>query len=119
MHDIFEISGINEHTKLCETKDLAEDKALVKKGENKYLPGVIIYKKNNLICIWVNNCPHANLTLDIIEGKVQSRNNDLLCANHGARFNPVTGECIKGPCKNSYLRSFPFKIKNNYVLAGY
>ena len=44
--------------------------------------------------------------------------NDLLCANHGAKFNHITGECIKGPCKNSFLKSFPFKIKNNYILAG-
>jgi Ferredoxin subunits of nitrite reductase and ring-hydroxylating dioxygenases len=56
--------------------------------------------------------------LDIIEGRVQAKDNDLLCANHGAKFNPITGECIKGPCKNSYLKSFPFKIKNDYVLAG-
>ena len=89
-----------------------------KKGKNKYLPGIIIYKHNSLIYIWLNNCPHANLTLDIIEGRVQAKDNDLLCANHGAKFNPITGECIKGPCKNSYLKSFPFKIKNDYVLAG-
>jgi nitrite reductase/ring-hydroxylating ferredoxin subunit len=56
--------------------------------------------------------------LDLIEGKVQSKNNDLLCANHGAKFNPETGECMKGPCKNSFLTIFPFKIINNYLIAG-
>jgi len=118
MEDIFNISGIKKNSKICGLEELEEDKAIIKKGEDKYLPGIIIYKSNHSIYIWVNNCPHANLTLDIIEGKVQAKNNDLLCANHGARFNPTTGECIKGPCKNSFLKSFPFKVENNYILAG-
>lgn len=118
MDDIFKSSGIKRNTKICKIEDLEENKALVKKGEDKYLPGIIIYKNKDSIYIWLNNCPHAHLTLDIIEGRVQSKNNDLLCANHGAKFNPITGECIKGPCKNSFLKSFPFKIKNNYILAG-
>jgi nitrite reductase/ring-hydroxylating ferredoxin subunit len=118
MHNIYEETGIMENTKLCKIKDLQEKKALVIRGENKYLPGIIIYKAKESIHIWGNNCPHANLSLDLIEGKVQSKNNDLLCANHGAKFNPETGECFKGPCKNSFLKAFPFKIKNNYLIAG-
>ena len=118
MHNIYEATGIIKNTKLCNIEDLKEEKALVIKGDNKYLPGIIIYKGKASIHIWYNNCPHANLTLDLIEGKVQSKNNDLLCANHGAKFNPETGECIKGPCKNSFLTIFPFKIINNYLIAG-
>ncbi len=118
MDNIFIAAGIKKNTKICKIEELVENKAIIKKSEDKYLPGIIIYKNNNSIYIWLNNCPHANLTLDIIEGRVQSKDNDLLCANHGAKFNPITGKCIKGPCKNSYLKKFPFKIKNNYVLAG-
>ena len=118
MHNIFEATGIIRNTNLCKIEDLKEKTAIVIKGENKYLPGIIIYKENKSIHMWWNNCPHANLTLDLIEGKVQAKNNDLLCANHGAKFNPKTGECFKGPCKNSFLKSFPFVIKNNYLIAG-
>ena len=118
MHNIYEETGIMKNTKLCKIQDLQEKKALVIRGENKYLPGIIVYKSKESIHIWGNNCPHANLSLDLIEGKVQSKNNDLLCANHGAKFNPETGECFKGPCKNSFLKAFPFKIINDYLIAG-
>jgi nitrite reductase/ring-hydroxylating ferredoxin subunit len=37
--------------------------------------------------------------LDLIEGKVQSKNNDLLCANHGAKFNPKQGSALKALAK--------------------
>jgi nitrite reductase/ring-hydroxylating ferredoxin subunit len=118
MQNIYEETGIMKNTKLCKIKDLQEKKALVIRGENKYLPGIIVYKVKASIHVWGNDCPHANLSLDLIEGKVQSKNNDLLCANHGAKFNPETGECFKGPCKNSFLKAFPFKIINDYLIAG-
>ena len=118
MHNIYEETGIMKNTKLCKIEDLQEKKALVIRGENKYLPGIIVYKVKASIHVWGNDCPHANLSLDLIEGKVQSKNNDLLCANHGAKFNPETGECFKGPCKNSFLKAFPFKIINDYLIAG-
>ena len=91
MSNIYAESGIKKNTKICKLEDLEEDRAITKKGKDKYLPGIIIYKHNSLIYIWLNNCPHANLTLDIIEGRVQAKDNDLLCANHGAKFNPITG----------------------------
>ena len=118
MHNIYEETGIMKNTKLCKIEDLQEKKALVIRGENKYLPGIIVYKEKESIHVWGNDCPHANLSLDLIEGKVQSKNNDLLCANHGAKFNPETGECFKGPCKNSFLKAFPFKIITDYLIAG-
>lgn len=118
MTSIYETTGIKKDTKLCKVEDLELKKAIVIKGANKYSPGIIIYKDEDSIYIWSNNCPHANLTLDLIEGRVQSKNNDLLCANHGAKFNPQTGKCYKGPCKSSFLTSFPFKVKNNYLIAG-
>ena len=118
MYNIYEETGIMKNTKLCKIEDLKEKKALVIRGENKYLPGIIVYKEKASIHVWGNDCPHANLSLDLIEGKVQSKNNDLLCANHGAKFNPETGECFKGPCKNSFLKAFPFKIINDYLIAG-
>ena len=36
MDDIFKSSGIKRNTKICKIEDLEEDKALVKKGEDKY-----------------------------------------------------------------------------------
>ena len=49
MDDIFKSSGINRNTKIYKIEDLEENKALVKKGEDKYLPGIIIYKNKDSI----------------------------------------------------------------------
>ena len=49
--------------------------------------------------VWLNSCPHRGTSLDVVEGHfldVDARY--LVCATHGAHFQPDTGECIDGPC---------------------
>ena len=48
MDDIFKNSGIKRNTKICKIEDLEEDKAVVKKGEDKYLPGIITVSYTHL-----------------------------------------------------------------------
>ena len=116
--DINKFTSIKKGEKICSLNELIDKKAIVIGGSDKYLPGIIIYKNNNTIKAWINNCPHANLTLDLIEGKIQSKDGNLLCANHGAKFDPETGACLKGPCKKKNLTIFPFVIENNNLIAG-
>ena len=112
------LTSIKKGEKICSLDQLINKKAIVIEDNDKYLPGIIIYKNNNIIKSWINNCPHANLTLDLIKGKIQSKDGNLLCANHGAKFDPETGVCLKGPCKEKYLTIFPFVIENNNLIAG-
>ena len=103
---------------ICSLDDLIDNKAILLEEKNNYLPGLIVFKNKNIIKIWINDCPHANLSLDLIKGKVQSNDGKLLCANHGAKFDPESGICLKGPCKKKYLTNFPFVIENNNLIAG-
>ena len=73
--------------------------------------------ENKNIYMWHNNCPHANLNLDLIEGKIQSKDGYILCANHGAKFNPLDGKCFKGPCRGKKLKKFKFYKKDKYLIA--
>lgn len=115
--NLLKLSGIKPGTAIYKVEKLEEKKALVVRGKKKYSSGVIIYMEKKNIYMWLNNCPHANLNLDLIEGKVQSYGGKLLCANHGAKFDPKSGKCVKGPCKNKNLEKFPFYIKKKYLIA--
>ncbi|MFQ5345882.1 MAG: Rieske (2Fe-2S) protein [Mariprofundus sp.] len=48
---------------------------------------------------WRNHCPHAGSPLDWIPGQFYSDDGEfLVCHTHGARFHPLTGACVSGPC---------------------
>jgi nitrite reductase/ring-hydroxylating ferredoxin subunit len=46
-----------------------------------------------------NACPHTGSPLDWLPGRFFSADgHELVCATHGARFDPLTGACLSGPC---------------------
>lgn len=52
---------------------------------------------------YLNQCPHAGGPLDF-EGQVlESSGRFLMCARHGAIFEPHTGKCVGGPCRGARL----------------
>ncbi len=52
---------------------------------------------------YLNQCPHAGGPLDF-EGQVlESSGRFLMCARHGAIFEPDTGRCVGGPCRGAHL----------------
>ncbi len=57
MHNIYEETGIMKNTKLCKILDLKEEKALVIRGENKYLSGIIVYKGKGSIPYMAKRLP--------------------------------------------------------------
>ena len=67
---------------------------------------------------YVNRCPHVGITLDWVDNRfftVDERY--LMCANHGAVFEPPTGECIWGPCVGASLESLALDIRGKKVFA--
>ncbi|ATA52515.1 MULTISPECIES: Rieske 2Fe-2S domain-containing protein [Variovorax] len=52
---------------------------------------------------YLNQCPHAGGPLDF-EGQIlESSGRYLMCARHGAIFEPDTGRCVGGPCRGARL----------------
>lgn len=52
---------------------------------------------------YLNRCAHVGVELDW-EGSFFTRAGDLImCARHGATYEPDTGLCVGGPCKNGRL----------------
>jgi len=54
---------------------------------------------------YVNICPHRGTSLDWQPGEVFDESGVyLICAAHGALFEPDSGLCIAGPCQGAFLR---------------
>jgi nitrite reductase/ring-hydroxylating ferredoxin subunit len=67
---------------------------------------------------YVNRCPHVGITLDWVDNRFFTVNERyLMCANHGAVFEPSTGECVWGPCVGASLESLALGIQGGKVFA--
>ncbi|MSO72774.1 MAG: Rieske (2Fe-2S) protein [Rhodospirillaceae bacterium] len=68
---------------------------------------------------YVNSCPHARLPLNWKEDAFfDAMRSHLVCANHGARFDILTGKCLRGPCKGQSLVQFPVRVKGERIVAA-
>jgi len=53
---------------------------------------------------YLNSCAHIPVELDWMEGEFFDKAGlYLVCATHGATYEPASGHCIMGPCKGSHL----------------
>ena len=51
-----------------------------------------------------NQCAHIPMELDWNAGKFfDSEQQLLLCSTHGAAYDPISGACLSGPCRNGEL----------------
>jgi nitrite reductase/ring-hydroxylating ferredoxin subunit len=67
---------------------------------------------------FTNRCPHVGITLDWVDNQFFSVDQRyLMCANHGAVFEPNTGECIWGPCVGLSLQSIALEIKGKRIFV--
>jgi len=48
---------------------------------------------------FLNRCAHKGVELDWVEGEFFDRDGrQLVCATHGASYDPASGRCTGGPC---------------------
>lgn len=56
---------------------------------------------------FANFCPHWKVDLDMGDGRLYSAKIDrIFCQNHGATFDPDSGQCDAGPCVGQGLLRF-------------
>ena len=67
---------------------------------------------------YINRCPHTGITLDWVNNQFFSSNSRyLMCATHGAVFEPPSGECVWGPCFGLSLQNVPLEIEADQIFA--
>jgi nitrite reductase/ring-hydroxylating ferredoxin subunit len=106
-------------TKLIGVEDLPEHGGKSIEFRNgEHLTQIFIQKFGDYIKVFENRCPHAGTPLNLfgdnfldIEGRY------LICRTHGAKFDPLSGECISGPCKKQFLREVAVKIADGVVYS--
>lgn len=66
---------------------------------------------------YVNVCPHRGTPLDWQPGEVFDESGlYLICATHGALFEPDSGRCIAGPCQGAHLQRIPVGVVGEHVV---
>lgn len=65
---------------------------------------IIALRREGLLRMFLNRCPHRGIELDWVPGKFLAVDGyHLQCATHGALFDPLSGQCISGPCAGDGL----------------
>lgn len=68
---------------------------------------------------YVNQCAHLPVELDWNEGAFFTSQKDyLICATHGAHYQPQTGFCVMGPCRGKRLRPIEVTEHNQQVIIN-
>ncbi len=67
---------------------------------------------------YVNRCPHAGTPLDLWPNEFLTEDGrHLICATHGAVFDPETGVCVEGPCPGARLEPLPIEQDSGSIVV--
>lgn len=74
-------------------------------SDSQQIPAFVIRYEDE-VHGYLNKCAHMMLELDWDDAEFFDTSGDyLICANHGAMFDPKTGLCVNGPCYGASLDS--------------
>jgi nitrite reductase/ring-hydroxylating ferredoxin subunit len=67
---------------------------------------------------YLNRCRHIGISLDWVDNQFFTDDKRyVICANHGATYEPTTGVCIWGPCEGESLDRVPLEFEGNKIYA--
>jgi nitrite reductase/ring-hydroxylating ferredoxin subunit len=67
---------------------------------------------------WVNKCRHIAMSLDWVENRFFDEEGcHLLCATHGALYEPDSGRCVEGPPVGKRLIEVPLEVRGGEIYA--
>ena len=84
--------------------------------EGRELPAFVI-RHDGKAYAYLNQCAHLFLELDWDTGEFFDQEGEfIVCANHGALFEPGTGLCINGPCYGLSLTGISISENGGHIL---
>ncbi len=86
--------------------------------DGQHLPAFVVRWRGQVLA-YRNFCPHRGTELDWQPGEVFEESRlYLMCATHGALFEPDSGLCVGGPCHGASLSSIPVTVEGDRVCLG-
>ena len=68
---------------------------------------------------YINQCAHLSVELDWNLGDFFSADQQhIICATHGAIYQPNTGLCVGGPCVGKHLITIPVREENEQIIVN-
>jgi nitrite reductase/ring-hydroxylating ferredoxin subunit len=89
-------------------------------GEDDWPFRGVIVRWQSEVYAYANSCAHLGHPLNLAHDRFFNADRTLLiCASHGALFEPDTGLCVGGPCAGASLRELPCRLEGEdiYVTA--
>ena len=89
-------------------------------GEDDWPFRGVIVRWQSEVYAYANSCAHLGHPLNLAPDRFFNTDQTLLiCASHGALFEPDTGLCVGGPCPGASLRELPCRLEGEgiYVTA--
>lgn len=94
----------------------ATTKKFVLRCDGRVIEGLLVNYGGNLFA-YINRCCHIPISMDWVDNQFFTEDRRyLICANHGAIYEPTTGECVSGPCYG-FLQGVPLEINGDQVVA--
>lgn len=79
--------------------------------------GILVRWQNELHA-YANACAHLGHPLNLSPDSFFTPDGHyLICASHGALFDPSSGNCIGGPCVGGQLERLPCRVENGAILV--
>lgn len=79
--------------------------------------GILLKLADGQVRAYKNECRHLPMKLDDREPRDfwDPSRVYLVCNSHGARYRPIDGLCVSGPCEGSHLRQLPIALEDGVV----
>jgi nitrite reductase/ring-hydroxylating ferredoxin subunit len=108
-------------TRICALADLAATGCFEFARDADSRDTGFVLRQGDAIRAYVNACAHLGVPLNLTGNNFfDSERNFLVCSMHGARFRPLDGFCVSGPCAGESLRPLGVAVDGDavWLVAG-
>ena len=69
---------------------------------------------------YLNRCAHVGTPLDLWPNEFLTEDGrEIVCATHGALYDPESGLCTAGPCAGDHLTPLPVRVEGRSVVVSF
>jgi nitrite reductase/ring-hydroxylating ferredoxin subunit len=93
-------------------------KFVLRRGERE--EECFVVNHDGTLHAYVNRCCHVPMSMDWIDNQFLTEDKQyILCATHGACYEPDTGTCVSGPPVGKSLVAVPLRVDGDAVIAAW